>query len=155
VHPEERLRQLGFELPPPGKARNSFVGAVRVETLLFVSGHAGGFDNGRHKYVGKLGRDLTVEQGQEVARRIAASSLGTVKAAIGDLGKVRRVVKVVGMINAVEGFGEEPRVLDGASELLIEVFGENGRHARSAVGVCDLAGGCTMLIDMILEVDSA
>lgn len=152
--PEERLRALGIELAEPaGRPRHSFVGAVRVGTILFVSGHAG-FRDGKPRFVGKLGRDYDVAQGKAIAREVILASLGTVRATLGDLRKVRRVVKLLGMVNSAPGFVEQPAVVDGASELLVEIFGESGRHARSAIGVSELAQGSAVEIEMVLEVEA-
>src|SRR6266446_4801868 len=102
---------------------------------------------------GKVGRDLSIEDGYKVAREVGINLLGTAKALLGSLDKVKRVVKVLGMVNSAEGFGDQPKVINGFSDLMVEVFGENGRHARSAVGMAELPSSIPVEIEMILEVE--
>lgn len=149
---EERLHALGLRLPetPPRPVAN-YVGAVRTGNLVFVSGH--GPSRGQDVPTrGKLGRDLTVEQGYAVARAVCLNCLASLKAEIGDLDRVTRVVKLLGMVNCAEDFGEQPKVINGASDLLVELFGERGRHARSAVGMAALPFGIPVEIEMVVEV---
>ena len=126
---------------------------VRVGNLLFLSGHGPGRVDGVPSARGKVGRDLSIEDGYTVAREVGINLLGTAKALLGSLDKVKRVVKVLGMVNSAEGFGDQPKVINGFSDLLVEVFGDNGRHARSAVGMAELPSGIPVEIEMILEVE--
>jgi enamine deaminase RidA (YjgF/YER057c/UK114 family) len=131
----------------------NYVGAVRVGNLLFVSGH-GPLREGKPRARGKLGKDLSVQEGAQVAREVGLSLLATVRASLGSLDKVRRVVKVLGMVASAEGFGDQPRVINGFSDLMVEVFGEAiGKHARSAVGMAELPMGIPVEIEMVLEVE--
>ncbi len=145
---EDRLRELGLELPEPPSPVANYVGAVRTGNLVFVSGH-GPRGAGR----GKLGADVDVETGYQAARSVMLSALASLRAEIGDLDRVTRVVKLLGMVNSAPDFGDQPRVVNGASDLLVDVFGERGRHARSAVGMAALPGGICVEIEMIVEVD--
>lgn len=151
---EARLKTLNLTLPPPPAPVANYVGAVRVGNLLFVSGHGPLRTDGKPSVRGKLGRDLSVEQGYQVAREVGLNLLATVRATLGSLDRVKRVVKVLGMVNSAEGFGDQPRVINGFSDLMVEVFGEAaGKHARSAVGMAELPMGIPVEIEMILEVE--
>jgi enamine deaminase RidA (YjgF/YER057c/UK114 family) len=148
---EEKLKELGLELPSAATPVANYVPAVRSGSLVFLSGHG---PVGRDGVVtGKLGKELTVEQGYEAARIVALGLLGSLKALIGDLDRVRRIVKLLGMVNCDPSFKEHPRVVDGASDLLVEVFGDRGRHARSAVGMNALPFDIAVEIEMIAEVE--
>lgn len=149
---EQRLRELGLRLPPPATPVANYVPAVRTGNLVFLSGHGPLSEEGR-LITGKLGSDLSVEQGYEAAKLVALGLLGSLKGLIGDLGKVRRVVKLLGMVNCDPTFMEHPRVIDGASDLLVEVFGERGRHARSAVGMNGLPFNIAVEIEMVVEIE--
>lgn len=148
---EKKLKELGISLPQPPKPVANYVPAVRVGSLLFVSGH-GPYQDGKTVTSGKLGKELTVEQGYQAARNVALNCLASIKATIGDLDKVKRVVKLLGMVNCTEDFKDQPKVINGASDLLVEIFGEAGKHARSAVGMQALPNGIPVEIEMILEV---
>jgi len=148
---EKKLKELGISLPAAPKPVANYVPSVRVGNLLFVSGH-GPYSDGTTVVLGKLGKDLTVEEGYQTARNVALNALSSVKAALGDLDQVRRVVKLLGMVNCIEDFKEQPKVINGASDLLVEIFGEAGKHARSAVGMQSLPNGIPVEIEMILEV---
>jgi enamine deaminase RidA (YjgF/YER057c/UK114 family) len=149
---EQRLRQLKLELPPPTKTKNALVMAVRVGDLLFVSGHGPTKDDGS-PWVGRLGQDMDVKQGQAAARRVGLHVLRTVRDELGSLNKVVRVVKTLGMVNAAPDFKEHPQVVNGFSELLVEVFGEKaGKGSRSAVGMSSLPGGIPVEVEAIFEV---
>ena len=152
MHPEEKLRSLGLELDPPMPPSARYVGAVQVGKLLFVSGH-GPVRGGQVQFIGKVGREWTEEQGYEAARLTALAMLATIKAAVGDLGRVRRVVKLLGMVNCTEEYTRTPQVINGASELLIELWGDMGQHARSAVGLQQLPNGMAVEIEGIFEVE--
>lgn len=148
---EARLQEIGLELPPPPRPAANYVGAVQSGSLLFISGHVPTRD-GTFVYVGKVGKDLSLEEGYEAARIAALNCLASAKTVIGDLDRVTRVVKILGMVNCSEDFGDQPKVVNGASDLLVQLFGEAGRHARSAVGMQALPFGVAVEIEMILEV---
>ena len=149
---EARLRDLGLQLPPPPKAVANYVGAVRSDNLVFVSGH-GPFRGGEIAYIGKLGRELDAKAGYEAARLVMLNCLASLKAEIGDLDKVTRIVKLLGMVNSVPDFGEQPYVINGASDLLTKIFGDKiCKHARSAVGLGALPFGISVEIEMIVEI---
>ena len=150
---EARIKELGLALPQPPKPGGNYVPGVRVGNLLFLSGHGPSRVDGAPSARGKVGRDLSIEDGYKVAREVGINLLGTAKAIVGSLDKVKRVVKVLGMVNSAEGFGDQPKVINGFSDLMVEVFGENGRHARSAVGMAELPSGIPIEIEMILEVE--
>jgi enamine deaminase RidA (YjgF/YER057c/UK114 family) len=142
---------MGLSLPPAPSALANYVGAVVAGKLVFVSGH-GPVRNGELTYRGKLGREFTTPQGQEAARLVMLNCLATLKAAIGSLDRVRRVVKLLGMVNGTPEFTEQPQVINGASDLLITIFGDRGRHARSAVGMASLPFNIAVEIEMIVEI---
>ncbi len=148
---EKKLKELGISLPSPPKPVANYVPAVRVGNLLFVSGH-GPYNDGKTLMIGKLGKELTVDQGYQTARNVALNCLASVRAAVGDLDRVKRVVKLLGMVNCTEDFKDQPKVINGASDLLVEVLGDAGKHARSAVGMQALPNGIAVEIEMILEV---
>ena len=148
---EKKLKELGISLPQPPRPVANYVPAVRVGNLLFVSGH-GPFNDGKIKISGKLGKELTIEEGYQAARNVALNCMASIKATLGDLDKVKRVVKLLGMVNCTEDFKDQPKVINGASDLLGEVFGDAGKHARSAVGMQALPNGIPVEIEMILEV---
>ena len=148
---EEKLKQLGLELPSSAKPMANYVPAVRTGNLVFLSGH-GPLEKDR-LVTGKVGSDLTVEEGYQAARLTAIGLLGSLKALIGDLERVRRIVKLLGMVNCDPTFMEQPQVVNGASDLLVEVFGDRGRHARSAVGTNSLPVNIAVEIEMIVEVE--
>lgn len=148
---EERLRELGLELPPAVAPVGNYAPAVRTGNLVFLSGHG---PVGKERIVtGKVGRDLTVQEGYDAAKLVAIGLLGSLKALIGDLDKVRQIVKVLGMVNCEADFLEQPKVIDGASDLLVGVFGEKGKHARSAVGMSALPFNIAVEIEMVAEVE--
>ena len=147
----ERLQELGLTIPPPGRPVANYVGAVRTGNLVFVSGHGPRRPEGG-MITGKLGRDLTTEQGYEAAKLVMLACLSSLQAEIGDLNKVQRVVKLLAMVNCTEDFGEQPQVANGASDLLVSLFGDRGRHARSAVGMQMLPGNIAVEIEMVVEV---
>ncbi len=151
---EARLKERNITLPAPATPMANYVGSVRVGNLLFLSGHGPIRNEGKPSIRGKVGRELSVEQGYQVAREVGLSLLATTRAALGSLDKVKRVVKVLGMVNSAEGFGDQPKVINGFSDLMVEVFGDAiGKHARSAVGMAELPVGIPVEIEMILEVE--
>lgn len=150
--PEGRLAALGIELPAPPDPVANYVRTVRSGKLVFTSGHGPMRPEGGY-VTGKLGRDLTLEEGYEAARLTAIALLASLKQEIGDLRRVRRVVKVNGMVNSDPQFTDQPQVINGCSDLLVEVFGDRGRHARAAVGMASLPIGIAVEIEMIVEID--
>jgi enamine deaminase RidA (YjgF/YER057c/UK114 family) len=148
---EARIKELGITLPSPPKPMGNYIPGVRVGNLLFLSGHGPIRVEGQPLTRGKVGRDMSTEEAYKVAREVGVNLLGSARAVLGSLDKVKRVVKVLGMVNAVESFGDQPKVINGFSDLMVEVFGENGRHARSAVGMGSLPAGIPVEIEMILE----
>jgi enamine deaminase RidA (YjgF/YER057c/UK114 family) len=153
VKVEEKIRALGLELPVQATPAANYVSAVRTGNLLFVSGHGTLVIDGVRQFVGKVGSDLTMEQGYEAAKQVCLNCLSTIKTNTGDLDKVTRVVKLLGMVNGAPDFDQHPKVINGASDLLVEIFGERGRHARSAVGMGNLPFGMAVEIEMIVEVE--
>ena len=148
---EAKLKELGITLPQPPKPVGNYVGGVQVGTLLFMSG-CGPRKPDDTSITGKVGGELTTEQGYEAARLVGLNMLANVKAQIGSLDKVKRVVKVLGMVNADPAFKEHPKVINGFSDLMVEVFGDPGRGGRSAVGMGSLPGQIAVEVEMILEV---
>jgi enamine deaminase RidA (YjgF/YER057c/UK114 family) len=146
---EARLKERNITLPTPPKPVANYVGCVRVGNLLFLAGHGPG-PGARGK--GKVGRDVTLEEGYRFAREAGLNLLATTRAALGGLDKVKRIVKVLGMVNSAPGFSDQPKVINGCSDLMTEIFGEAGKHARSAVGMAELPMGIPVEIEMILEV---
>jgi len=149
---EARFEELGIKLPEPPSPVANYVPAVRTGNLVFISGQAC-VVNGEMKYRGKVGADLTLEQGYEAARIATLNALAILRSEIGDLSRVSRVVKILGWVNSAEGFNQQPRVINGASDLLVEIFGERGRHARSAVAANELPFDTPVEIEMIVEVE--
>ena len=151
---EARLKELNITLPSPATPMANYVGAVRTGNLLFVAGHGPIRHEGKGMARGKLGRDLTVDEGYQVAREVGLNLLATVRANLGSLDRVKRIVKVLGMVRSAEGFGDQPKVINGFSDLMVEVFGEAiGKHARSAVGMAELPVGIPVEIEMVVEVE--
>jgi enamine deaminase RidA (YjgF/YER057c/UK114 family) len=148
---EERLKQLGFELPHPPVPAANYIGYVRVGNLLFIGGNIGRI-NGALKYRGKVGEVVTLDQAYEMARNCALNHLAIMKAALGDLDKVERIVKVLGYVNVAPGFTDMPKVVNGESDLLVQVFGERGRHTRAAVGVASLSQDSPVETEVTVQV---
>jgi enamine deaminase RidA (YjgF/YER057c/UK114 family) len=149
--PYARLEELGLVLPPPPEPLANYVTHVEAGTMLYLSGQGPRDIRGKMAR-GKVGRDLDIRQAYEHARLTGLNLLAVVHAALGDLRRVRRVVKLLGMVNAVPEFEDHPQVINGCSDLLIAVFGDIGRHARSAIGLGSLPGGIPVEIEAILEV---
>ena len=149
---EQRLKELGIDLVPATGPMANYVNAVRTGNLLYLAGKGPGLP-GQPMPSGKVGRDFTIEQGYEYARQTGLSLIAVMKAELGDLDKVTRIVKVLGMVNAVPEFGHQPEVINGCSDLFVEVFGDRGRHARSAVGLGSLPRGIPVEIEVIVEVE--
>jgi enamine deaminase RidA (YjgF/YER057c/UK114 family) len=149
--PEARLKALGIELPPAPKPIASYVPSVRTGNLVFLAGQ-GPLAGGKPTVTGKVGADLTEEEGYKAARATILVSLAVLRAEVGSLDRVVRVVKVTGWVNSAPGFTRQPWVINGASDLLVEIFGEAGRHARSAVAANELPLNIPVEIEMIVEV---
>ncbi len=150
--PEQRLIELGIELPPAPEPVANYVNGVRTGNLIFLAGKGPRRADGT-EITGKLGEDVSIEEGYEGARLTAINQLAVLKVMLGDLSKVKRVVKVLGMVNSHPDFVEQPAVVNGFSDLIVEVFGERGRHARAAVGMASLPRGQAVEIEMIVEVE--
>ncbi|MEY8690226.1 MAG: RidA family protein [Leptothrix sp. (in: b-proteobacteria)] len=148
----QRLQDLGITLPPVAIPAAAYVPFVRTGSLVFLSGHIA--KRGGQVWAGQLGRDITTAEGREAARLVAIDLLGTLQAAVGDLEKVRRIVKVMSLVNSTADFTEQHLVTNGASELIAAVFGpEKGAHARSAFGVAQIPLGACVEIELIAEVE--
>lgn len=148
---EQRLAALGLRLPEAPPAVANYVGVVVVGSLAFVAGH-GPYENGEYRYKGKLGRDFDTAAGYDIARLVMLNCLASLRQEIGDLDRVLRIVRVFGMINSTPDFTDHPQVLDGASDLLTDLFGVRGKHARAAVGMAALPMGISVEIEMLAEV---
>mgnify|MGYP001025030635 FL=1 len=149
---EERLKKLGIHLPEPAKPIAAFVPYTRVGNLIYISGQDCKVD-GELKYKGKVGADVTEEQGYEAAKITAINLLAVLKSAIGNLNKVKQIVNVHGYVNSAQGFIRQPMVINGASEFLVEVFGDKGQHSRCALGCNELPFDTPVEIEMIVEVE--
>src|SRR5688572_199798 len=149
---EARLKALGIEVPTPAAPLANYVGHVRSGSLLVVSGQLCLGPDGKLVPTGKLGANVTADDGAKAARACAINLLGQVKAALGDLDKVVRVVRLGGFINSAPDFLDGPKVMNGASDLMVEAFGDKGRHARATVGVASLPSDAAVEVDAIFEV---
>lgn len=149
---DKRLKDLNIVLAKPSAPLASYVKTVRVGNLIYTAGHGPDKPDGT-RVTGRLGDDLTLEQGQEAARLTAISLLSSLKAELGDLNKVKRVVKVVGMVQCTPEFKDQPKVMNAFSDLMVQVFGEKGKHARSAVGMSALPANWATEIEMVVEVE--
>ncbi|PKA98615.1 enamine deaminase RidA (YjgF/YER057c/UK114 family) [Flavobacteriaceae bacterium MAR_2009_75] len=150
-NPEAKLGELGIELSTPSSPIANYVNAVRVGNLIFLSGKGPLKPDGKN-ITGKVGEDLTIEEGYEAARITGINQLSVLKAELGNLNKVKRIVKVKGMVNCTPDFGDQPKVVNGYSDLMVAVFGERGKHARAAVGMGSLPGNIAIEVDMVVEV---
>ena len=149
---EQRLAELGIVLPRAQSPVANYVGAVRTGSLLFLSGRGPLGPDGELK-TGIVGRDVSVEEAYGHARLVGLQLIATMKGELGDLDRVTRIVKLLGMVNAVPGFESQPEVINGCSDLLVEVFGDRGRHARSAVGMGSLPRNITVEIEAVVEIE--
>ncbi|MFT6827918.1 MAG: enamine deaminase RidA (YjgF/YER057c/UK114 family) [Roseivirga sp.] len=149
--PEARLKELNITLPTPPQPVANYVNAVRTGNLIFLAGKGPRYADGT-EITGKLGQDVSIEKGYEGARLTAINQLAVLKAMLGDLNKVKRIVKVLGMVNSDPSFIEQPKVINGFSDLMVEVFGEKGKHARAAIGVASLPRGQAVEIELVVEV---
>jgi enamine deaminase RidA (YjgF/YER057c/UK114 family) len=146
---EEHARSLGILVPKPATPVGAYLLAVRDGRLLFTAGQ-GPVKDGTVMFKGKVGRDLTVEQGYEAAKLAALNCLAAAKSILGNLDAVERVIKVNGYVNSAPGFTDQPKVMNGASDLLAQIFGEKGRHARTSVGVNELPQDISVEVEMVL-----
>ncbi|MBI4624424.1 MAG: RidA family protein [Verrucomicrobia bacterium] len=151
MNPESKLAELGLTLPPPPAAAGSYVPTVRTGNLLYCAGTIC-FVNGQMTHIGQVGQEQTVQTGYKSAEICALNTLANIKAAVGSLDQVARIVFVSGFVNAVDGFTESPAVINGASDLFVKVFGEAGKHARAAVAVNGLPRGSTTEVQVVVEV---
>lgn len=150
---EGRLQELGIELSEPGEPKFSYIPCNQTGNLLYLSGQDCRV-NGELMYKGKLGKELTIEQGQEAARQTIINCLSVLKSYLGNLDRVVKVVKLLGFVNSAPGFSDQPYVINGASNLLVDLFEENGKHARSAIGTSELPFDTPVEIELIIEIES-
>ncbi|MCZ6560706.1 MAG: RidA family protein [Gammaproteobacteria bacterium] len=148
--PEEKLAGMDIELAEPGPSQGLFVPAVTTGNLVFLSGHGPAKPDGGY-VTGKVGSDISIEEGQLAARYTCIALLGSLKQEIGELSRVKRIVRVFGMVNVADGFNQTPAVINGCSQLLIDLWGDNGRHARAAVGMAELPFDISVEIQMVVE----
>jgi enamine deaminase RidA (YjgF/YER057c/UK114 family) len=146
----DKLKELGISLPPVTKPAAAYVPFVQTGNLVFLSGHTAKKEG--KPWVGQLGKNMTTEEGKAAARSIAVDLMGTLHAAVGDLNKIKRIVKVMSLVNSTADFTEQHLVTNGASELIGQVFGDKGAHARSAFGVAQIPQGSCVEIELIAEV---
>ena len=146
----DKLKELGIALPPVAKPAAAYVPFVQTGNLVFLSGHIARKDG--KTWVGQFGKDMNTEEGKAAARAVAIDLMGTLHAAVGDLGKVKRIVKLMSLVNSTPDFTEQHLVTNGASELFGQVFGDKGAHARSAFGVAQIPTGACVEIELIAEV---
>lgn len=147
---EEKMKELGIELPAPPKPMGAYVPYVKAGALVYIAGEKATV-NDELVFKGKVGKDLTLEEGYEAARIAGLNCLGSLKAAVGSLDTIERIVKVVGYVNSAKGFNKQPQVINGASELLVAIFGDRGKHARVAVGVNELPSDSPVEVEMIAQ----
>jgi enamine deaminase RidA (YjgF/YER057c/UK114 family) len=145
--PEEKLAELGLELPALRPSAGNYVSCVRAGNLLFTSGQ------GTDEYRGKVGEDASIEYGYLAARQCMLNLLTVVKHELGDLSRVKRIVKILGFVNSTPDFTDQPKVMNGSSDLLVQVFGEKGKHGRSALGMAQLPHNNTVEVEMIVEIE--
>ena len=150
-NPAKRLVELNITLPTPPQPVANYVNGVRAGNLIFLAGKGPKYPDGT-ELTGKLGGNITIEQGYEGARQTAINQLSVLKEMLGDLNKVKRIVKVLGLVNSSPNFIEQPKVVNGFSDLMVDVFGEKGKHARAAIGVNSLPRGQAVEIELVVEV---
>jgi len=148
---EARLKDLGITLPEAPMPAANYVPFVRSGNLVFIAGQIP-MEGGKPQFIGKLGREFKIEDGQKAARLCALNVIAQVRAATGDLDKVRRCVRVGGFVNGTADFTDQPQVVNGASDVIVEIFGEAGKHARAAVGVASLPRGVATEVEAVFEV---
>ncbi len=149
---EKKLAELGLQLPPPPVPAAHYIPYVQDGNLLFVGGNTGRLNGETHTYVGKVGDKVTLEQAYQMARHCALNHLAIIKSAVGDLDRVERFVKLLGFVNVAPGFTKMPQVVNGASDVFIEIWGERGQHARAAVGVASLANDAPVETEVIVQI---
>lgn len=149
--PEAKLAELNITLPNPPEPVANYVNGVRAGNLIFLAGKGPRYADGR-EITGKVGSDVSLEMGYEGARLTAINQLAVLKSMLGNLNKVKRIVKVLGMVNSDPTFIEQPKVINGFSDLMVEVFGDKGKHARAAVSVASLPRGQAVEIELVVEV---
>ena len=149
---EANLKAKGITLPTPTTPLANYVGAVQTGNLLFLSGHGPTRPQGTFTHVGKVGRELTLEQGYQVAREVGLNLLATTRVALGSLDRVGQVLRLTGFVNATPEFTDHPKIVNGASDLMVEVLGDKGRHTRAAVGVSSLPLGSAVEVDAIIAI---
>ena len=148
----KKIEELGIQLQKPVKPVANYVTTVQTGNLVFTSGHGPIGDDGQ-LILGQLGTDMDIEGGYQAARAVGIGLLSTLKATLGSLDRIKKVVKLVGFVNSSADFKDQPAVVNGASDLFVEIFGDKGRHARSAVGMVQLPGGIAVEVEMIVEVE--
>jgi enamine deaminase RidA (YjgF/YER057c/UK114 family) len=148
---EEKMKELGFTLPETVKPLAAYIPAIQTGDYVYTSGQVP-FADGKLKYGGKIGSDLSIEEGQKAAELCALNALSAIKSVIGDLNKIEQIVKVTVFVNSADGFADQPKVANGASEFLGKIFGEAGKHARSAVGANGLPVNSAVEVEMIVKV---
>ena len=150
----DRLKELGITLPPSPGASGAYVLVNKITDKLYYTSGCGCKKDGEFMYKGQCPRDFSIEQGQEAARQSILNLLANIEKEVGDLNRVKRIIKLLGFVSSTEDFGQQPKVMDGASKLLIEIFGEEaGKAARSAIGTNNLPGNQAVEIEMIFEVE--
>ena len=149
---ESRLKEIGIELPSPVKPMANYVTTVQTGNLVFTSGHGPVSVNGELE-TGQLGADMTIEEGYQSARLVGLGLISTLKDALRNLDRIKRIVKVVGFVNSTPDFLDHPKVINGVSDLFVEVFGDKGKHARSAVGMVQLPGGIPVEVEVVVEIE--
>lgn len=147
----DKLKEIGLQLPEPFGSMGSYVPAVIAGDLLFVAGHPPA-ENGKIIYRGKVGQDLSVEEGQHAAELCMINCLSAARAALGDLDRIERAVKVTGYVNSLPDFEKQPDVINGASDLLVKILAEKGKHARAAVGAISLPANIAVEVEVIFEI---
>ena len=150
--PEQKLTAMGLQLPPMSKPMANYVRYVQTGNLIFLAGHGPTRADGS-QITGKLGKDMSIEQGYEAAKVTALNLLATLKEAVGDLSKIKRIIKVNGYVNSTPEFIDHPKVINGCSDLLVALFGEKGKHARAAMGMVALPSNIAVEIEMVVEVE--
>ena len=148
----KKIEELGIQLQKPVKPVANYVTTVQTGNLVFTSGHGPIGDDGQ-LILGQLGTDMDIEGGYQAARAVGIGLLSTLKATLGNLDRIKKIVKLVGFVNSSADFKDQPAVVNGASDLFVEIFGDKGRHARSAVGMVQLPDGIAVEVEMIVEVE--
>lgn len=151
-NPEAKLKELGIELSTPSAPVANYVNAVRSGNLLFLAGKGPTRADGSN-VTGKVGTDLTIEEGYEAGKLVAINHISVLKAELGDLKRVKRIVKVLGMVNCGPDFGDQPKVVNGYSDLMVAVFGDRGKHARAAVGMGSLPSNIAVEVETVVEIE--